>query len=449
MRGALFLVLYLAMLPAALSSAHVGVMFYVWASLISANTFVYGFLQDIPYGKISIAVAILSILSEKIRKKPYVDLFYLFLIAFFCQCAISFAFSLTETAQFYAVADRIWKIGLLCLLMNPVLRGRLQVHSIVLVIGLAMGVQGALEGLKYLITGGGYKMAPPGNFGDNNSFGLFVLMTLPLLVYLFRYTIDPYIRLAIGGGILINALTIIGTGSRGAFVGILAVTLGMIVQSKRRMTTLAMVAIVGCAIAAFVPATVYQRVDTIDSATEDGSFMGRVRAWKLNTLVAMDRPFFGGGFSSMEDAKVWTAYLPKFSSLDVIPTGDPDIPRAAHSIYFQALGDTGFTGLFLYLGLLATTFLSLGKIRRMAANNEHLGWAYELAGSLRLSMIALVVAGAALSVTFYDLPFIVFTLVSVLRRTVRDELEVLALHPATPQPFRRTILERPGIPQQA
>ena len=449
MRGVLFLFLYLSMLPAALSAAHVGVMFYIWASLISPNVFVFGILEQIPYGKIAIVVAVLAILTDKNRKKAYIDPFYMFALAFFLQCTLSFAASLTDGIQFFLVADRIWKIALLCLLMNPALRGRLQIHSVVLVIGLTMGVQGVMEGLKYLISGGGHIMRPPGNFGDNNTFGLLVLMTLPMLMYLFRYMVDPFVRLAVAGGMLINILTVIGTGSRGAFLGILAITLTMIVQSKRRISTLFVVAVIGIALAGFVPSKVYERVDTIQTASEDGSLLGRVRAWKLNTLVALDRPLFGGGFSSMEDPMVWRGYLPKFSAMDFIPTGPPDLPRAAHSIYFQALGDIGFSGLFFYLGILVTSFLSLRKIRKMTDGNAALGWAYDLAGYLRLTMVAFVISGALLSVVYYELPFIMFTLISALRRTVLDELAAPAAKTAFFQPIRGGGFDRPKLVRQS
>ena len=439
MRAALFLLFYLAMIPAALSAAHVGMMFYIWSSLAAADSFTFGALQQIPLSKIAIAIAVLSILRKPVEQKPYFDVTYAFLLAFFCQCAISFLFALTDGPQFYHVADRVWKIALLCLLMNPVLRGRLQIHSVVIVLALSMGVQGGMEGLKYLITGGGYKMFPPPHLGDNNTFGLFVLMSVPILMYLFRYTIDPFVRLAIIGGVLVNIVAIIGTGSRGAFVGIVAISLAMVVQSKRRISTLLIIVAVGAAIAWFAPSKVYERLDTIQAASEDLSFLGRVRAWKLNTLVAIDRPFAGGGFSSMEDPVVWLAYLPKFSRMDFLKTDVPDKPRAAHSIYFQVLGDTGFSGLFLYLGILVSSFLSLRRIRKQTAGIASMEWAYDLAGHLRLTMIAMVVSGAALSAVYFDLPFLVFCLISILGRTVRDELG--ATNPSTSLSvarFRRT-----------
>ena len=445
MRAALFLLLYISMIPAALSAAHVGIMFYVWTSLISPAAFTFGTLQEIPFSKVAIVIAILAILRKPEEQKPFFDFTYALILAFFAQCAVSFAFSLTDGLQFYTVADRVWKVALLCLLLNPVLRGRLQIHSVLLVVALSVGVQGAMEGLKYLISAGGHKMEPPTNYGDNNSFGLFLLMNIPVFLYLIKYTINPIMRLVIAGGVLINALAIVGTGSRGALVGFLAVTLLLILQSKRRISTLFVVAAVAGSVVWFVPAKVYQRAETLENASEDQSFMSRVVAWKLNTIVALDRPLVGGGFSAVEDPKVWVEVVPKFSTLAFVPSPVPDKPRAAHSIYFQTLGDTGFPGLLLYLGILTSTFISLRRIRKMTANHAALAWAFDLAGYLRLTMIALVVAGAALSVVYYDIPFLVFCLISTLRRTVRDELE--ATNPSTSLSvarFRTTVI-RPGL----
>ncbi len=101
MRGVLFVLLYTSMIPAALSAAHVGIMFYVWASMIAPDTFTFGVLQQIPFSKIAIFIAILAILRKPAEQKPFFDLTYAFMLAFFCQCAISFAFSLTEGPQFY------------------------------------------------------------------------------------------------------------------------------------------------------------------------------------------------------------------------------------------------------------------------------------------------------------------------------------------------------------
>ena len=88
--------------------------------------------------------------------------------------------------------------------------------------------------------------------------------------------------------------------------------------------------------------------------------------------------------------------------------------HAAHSIYFQVLGEHGFIGLFLYLIILAAGFWTCwGVIRRTRTISES-RWAGDLAGMLMLSLFLFCVGGAALSVAYYDLFLIVLALIVAL-----------------------------------
>ena len=65
----------------------------------------------------------------------------------------------------------------------------------------------------------------------------------------------------------------------------------------------------------------------------------------MNTVIALDRPLIGGGFSATTDPRVYAAYRSRFSDFNFfLDTGEPTGPLEAHSIYFQVLGDTGFVG---------------------------------------------------------------------------------------------------------
>jgi putative inorganic carbon (HCO3(-)) transporter len=422
MRGAVFLLMFLAMLPAAFAAAPAALMLWVWTSLAAPQAYVFGALADLPYSKIVVAVALMALLIDKTRKPLYADMFFVLLTLFMMQAAVSFAFSITTIERSYELPDRLWKIYLLCLFAASILRGRLQMHSLIIIICLGTGIHGVIEAAKFLVSGGGHIVIAPPTYGDNNSLGLFMLMTVPLLSYLRRYSIEPIVRLGTIGGILLNLIGIIATGSRGAFVGLIAVTLAMIQQSKRRVALFVTVLVFGAILAYIAPSRLYERVETIKSAEADGSFMSRVMSWKMNTLVALDRPLLGGGFSAMEDPRVFLQYIDRFDSLSFVPTDTPVGTRAAHSIFFQVLGDMGFFGFFLFLAILVTTFWNLFGIRKATRGKPELQWAFDLAGYVRLALIAYVVSGAALSVAYFELPFVLFTLASVLRRTVRDEL---------------------------
>ena len=58
----------------------------------------------------------------------------------------------------------------------------------------------------------------------------------------------------------------------------------------------------------------YSRIDTIESADQDYfSFMGRIEAWRMSTVIALDRPLTGIGFRTMEVSNVWISYFRNFS----------------------------------------------------------------------------------------------------------------------------------------
>ena len=113
---------------------------------------------------------------------------------------------------------------------------------------------------------------------------------------------------------------------------------------------------------------------------------------------ALDRPLTGAGLYALQSAPVFFAYAPGRDVIDVAN----DRPRAAHSVYFQVLGDLGFLGLAVYLGLLVTGFRNARWIARVAEGKPELDWMGDLARMIQVSMIAFCVSGAALSMAFYD-----------------------------------------------
>ena len=148
--------------------------------------------------------------------------------------------------------------------------------------------------------------------------------------------------------------------------------------------------------------------------------MGRVIAWKQSTLIAMDHPVFGGGFHAVQNFEVWTHYARSFDKLNIIPTPPPDPygPHAAHSIYFQVLGDLGFVGLMLFLAILVSSWRNASAVIRQARERPQWRWAGDLASSLQYSLIAYIVSGAALSMAYFDYMYMIFALLAVMRHMV-------------------------------
>ncbi len=297
----------------------------------------------------------------------------------------------------------------------------MHIHSMIIIICLGMGIHGVLEGLKYIDSGGGHVVIAPSSIGDNNYLAMATLMVIPLLVYLFRYSESRLIRLSFAGALLASVVGVVATASRGGLIGLVVLGFFVFLQSRRKVLALLGIAALAAGLLAFVPESWTDRMNTIAAPTESDSFMSRVSAWKLNTILALERPLTGGGYSALENWAVYNTYLPRFHTLDfLIESPEPTAALAAHSIYFEALGDLGFSGFFLFLAILATGFRNLGRILRTTRGNDSLLWAYDLAVLLRVSLVIFVICGALLSAAYFELLYILLTQISVLRRHVEE-----------------------------
>ena len=168
------------------------------------------------------------------------------------------------------------------------------------------------------------------------------------------------------------------------------------------------------------------RIGTIETANEDASFMGRVVAWKLSMILAIQSPLVGGGFKAIEYFPVWSNASQSFFSYPWFYTGDalpnPVHAHAAHSIYFQVLGDHGFIGLALYLYCLIGSFLTARSTARKAKKMNAPIWIRNLCTALQLAIFVFALGGAALSFAYFDLTFALFGLVLVLDKRILPKL---------------------------
>jgi O-antigen ligase len=160
---------------------------------------------------------------------------------------------------------------------------------------------------------------------------------------------------------------------------------------------------------------------SISEAGSNGSFLGRVVSWKVAIVSAMDNPFFGSGTHALQDSTIWNKYINEISSLTFITTPDiPPFPLAAHSIFFEVLGDAGFSGLLCFVGILFMSIFYCGAIVKRCKNRPDLLWANDLARLLRVSVIVYIAAGSALSFAYFEGFWIVVAIISRLNHTTRQ-----------------------------
>jgi putative inorganic carbon (HCO3(-)) transporter len=421
MRDLLVVLGFLAMLPLALTRAFIGVVLWVWIAFLSPGQFTYGFGALIPFNKIATGATIIAFLLGKDKKQIKIDSSLCLMILFLLLGLISAIFALNESPGNWEIFDKLWKEVLLCIFIASVATTRLRIHCIIIACAAALGFHGTMVGLKFVASGGHHREGGIQSLGDNNQLALAVLMVTPIIYYLYRYSAHVYARYAWLGMSIACILGVIGTFSRGGLIGLLVIAINLVRASRQKFGIIVLVVLSVALLVAFAPETWFSRMNTIETADQDASFMGRVTAWKMSLLVALDRPFVGGGFHAIHDRAVWGRYLKDIGTFDFIPSYVDEIPHAAHSIYFEVLGDLGFIAVAVFISILLIGLLNARRIRKQTKGVPSLLWINDLATVLQLSLIVYGVSGALLSMAYFEFFYVIVTLLAALRRLAESE----------------------------
>ncbi len=390
MRDLLLATVVFGLLPFVLKRPFWGILMLTWLGYMNPHLLCYGFMYRAPVVMIVAVVTMIGMLLSKEAKKMIWSREMIVLVIFIAWMAI------TTTQAFYfdpAVEQliKVCKIQILTAMALIMLTSRERIHQFIWIIVLSLGYYGLKGGIFTIVHGGVYRVQGPGNsfIAGNNELALALVMTIPLIRFLHLQEGRKMIKIALGFAMPLVAIAAIGSQSRGALLG-LAIT-GAIFwwKSRNKFGTAALIAIAVLLIVAIMPEQWYQRMDTIDTYQQDDSAMGRINAWGTAINVANHR-VFGGGFEMWHDY-VYSLYGP-----------DPSNVRDAHSIYFKVLGEHGYIGLFLFLLLLALTWLRCSSIIRIAKKRPDADWARDLASMLQVSMVGYMSAGAFLGLCYFD-----------------------------------------------
>ena len=317
---------------------------------------------------------------------------------------------------------RSMKIFLMTFVALTLLTDRPKLDAFIWANVASIGFYGVKGGIFTIATGGSYRVWGPGGFIEgNNEVALAVICAMPLVRYLQTQMTNRKISLAMTLAIGLCAITALGTYSRGALLGLAAMGAFFWIKGRNKVTWGFLMVAVGLAGVSLMPKEWFARMDTIQTYGEDSSAMGRINAWWTAFHVAQDH-FFGGGFMIWEKS-VFARYAPI-----------PEDVHAAHSIYFQVMGEQGFIGLFLFLCIGVSTWWTARRLIQAGKTDPAQRWAADLGAMIQVSMIGYGVTGAFLSLAYYDLPYNVMVIAVVALRQVRKQQTSPAGAPAAAMP---------------
>ena len=407
MRSLFVLLLVFAWIPAIFYAPYLGVLAWMWVSYMNPHKMAVGMVSTFPVAEVIAIATLLSWLVSREPKSLEMRPIVVLLLIFAAFTTITTVFAVYP-AMAWTKWETFMKVLLFTLIAIPLVNNRFRLHAMIWVMVISCAYFAMRGGLFTALTAGAYRVwGPPETFhGDNNGIAMTFLMIVPLLRYLQIQNENRFAWACFSIAQVLTILAVFGTMSRGALVALVAMATYLLIRS-RRFGTFVLIVAVGALAFYLMPQEMKERQASTVSYQQDASAMGRLTMWKFAIDVANESPVIGGGFNIFYDGGTRLRLLPRNAQ------GTQEEGRAAHSNYFEVLGEHGYVGLALYIAIFIAGFVSAEKTVRMARKRPDTKWAADLAYMCQFSLIAFAVAGAFLSKSIFDLYYHVLAMLVI------------------------------------
>lgn len=418
LRDLFILVVGYGCVPLALIDAYYGLLAYCWLTFMRPQSLAWTW--NVQSASIIKWVAIALILRAVTTRGPKIRLqgpplaFLLLWVWFFLSSVFSVQWSLSQP-----YLEQFSKMAIAVLLITGLVRTRKQLKWLMVLLAWCPGFYALKMGLFFARSGGATSAAGQIQGFDNNDLSMFLAMGIPMLVFGGCEVQNRWGRwlMVLAAASAIPAVLM--TTSRGGMLA-MVIAVGLTVWLKTSwwkaiLCGLALLAVVSV----IIPAQSQERYEGIQDYEEDASATGRLRAWRACTRMANDHPVFGVGFGQ-------DAYLNQYR-LRYMDFNDPaDLARAAHSVWFSLLAETGYVGLGIYVLLIVTVLRTCRRVMKLAPPPgvvRYKYWAWNYAGGLMVATISFIIAGTFLSQARFEYAFAIYMVSVPLSILAKEEAE--------------------------
>jgi len=408
-RDIALVMVFAVLIPAIFFRHWLGPLVWAWVSMMNPHRLTYGFAYNLPFAEIVAGATLLTLPFTKNKRRFPVCAPTVFMVLFILWTGVTTVYAINSSGASFAMWEKVIKVHIMLWATLMMIVGRRQLMWLIWVIAFSVGIYGIKGGIWTVVTGGANRVwGPTGSFIEgNNELALALIVVLPLMFFL-RGEIKSILgRYLMTAAMVCIGFSVLGSHSRGALLAIIVMALFLGLKSARPMLmTLLTFAVLG-GLVAFMPENWSGRMATIESHM-DGSAQSRLETWRMIWNLVQYRPINGAGFE-LATPEVWARYATEAWTL----------PYSPHSIYFQALGEHGFVGLFLYLGIGIATWRMASRVIRAVQDRSDLEWAVRLMRAIQVSLISFATGGAFLNLVSYDLPYYLVGIVAIVWRDIQ------------------------------
>jgi probable O-glycosylation ligase (exosortase A-associated) len=415
MRQLLIFSAIILIVPLAFFAPFTGLVSYIVIAYTRPHEWAY-----MPNVQLSLAVAVATLLGYAIfefaRRAPRL-LPNALLLLLWLQLTIA-----TFLAHSQELAQGKWiefsKTFLIVSLMTAMVDSEKRVRWLLLGTALAIGFLAFRSNVGIILTMGQARIYGPGGaFEDNNDYALLLNMAAPMTFYVARGERNRWIRRVCYALSAMMMITVLFTLSRGGFLGLCFVLIGLALKSKYKVAGVAAVLLVGSITFVLLPNQIVERVGTIRTAREsDESARLRLESWEVSWRIVNDYPVFGVGPANMTE--VFNRYI-EFSRA-----------RVSHNSFLQMAVDGGLPALALFLGLMLVSWLRLRKSRAVLKSRSPDSPLIAYSHGLEIALLGYFISANFLSRHDLELVYEVFALAtsfSLIARGFEREAEAREL----------------------
>jgi putative inorganic carbon (HCO3(-)) transporter len=390
-RDLVLLATVLAALPFAVARPFFGLLLYSWLSYMRPQDHTWTIAGELPLSQVAALAMVGGLVLARRRERllaitPQTILLVLLLL----WIALS-----TVTAVLPEVAasfGHYWKAIAIALVTTGLVQERQRLRALWIVIAFSLGLLAAKYALHGLVRGGArFDTGPGGFFLDNNSFAVGLCMVLPMLVAVTLTERSAWVRAAAATMAVSCVITVVFTFSRGGLLTLVVVGLALLLRSRHRWVSAALVVVALAGLLALgndrLREGYVERISTIADFEEDASAVARLEVWETCWRVFLDYPVLGVGPDNFE--VVFWRYTREGTRF-----------RVAHNAFLQLLTESGLPALLLFVALFAVSLWRLERVRR-----GPVPWASTYAGMLQVSLLAYATGAMFLSLAYVELVY--------------------------------------------
>jgi len=433
MKDILIALIVAGSIPFILKRPYIGALLWILFSVMNPHKLTWGFALDFPWLAIIGGATLISFIFSKDPKNLPITPIVLIFIAFVLWMNVT-ALTAIHPDLIYEQWKKVMKIMFMIFITLMLIKTKQQVQMLIGVIVFSLAYFGVKGGVFTILGGGEHRVWGPGDsiIEGNNEMALALIMLIPLINYFQLIAKKALVRHGLIIAMVLCTVAALGSYSRGALVALAGMGIVLVLKSRYKARLLVLIILAAPIMLANMPPQWTQRMNTIETYDQDASVQGRFNAWAMAFNLAKDRPIQGGGFEIVT-RETYDRYAPN----------KKDVIRAMHSIYFQALGEHGFTGLGLYLLLGFMSWRTGTWIIRNTKGVEAHQWAYNLATMIQVSLIGFGMGGAFLSLLYFEVPLYLMSALVITRIILEKELEEKDAPAAIPV-VRVDSLHQPG-----